>query len=429
MNPNLQRALILFEQGRHEAAADELRMVLANEPQNAQAHAILALCLSETKKFEEATREARQAIHLEPDFAFSHYALAHVYSDRNRFPEALNAIREASRLDPEDSDFCALEAQVLINTKKWSEGLAAAERGLEIFSEDVACTNLRAMALVKLGRNEEAGQTIDSALARDPGNAITHANQGWTLLHQGDAKKALHHFSEALRLDPGNEWAQAGIVEALKARNFIYALMLKYFLFMSKLSAGAQWGIIIGAYFFGRVLAGLASSNPELAPWVLPFRVIFVAFVILTWIAYPLFNLLLRFNKFGRMVLAEEQVKESNWIAFFLALAVASLGGCLIVGFNSPWFFALAVFGLILMPLCGTFRCSGGPKKVMITATTFLLLVGITAIVHMVRAYRGNDTWVKEIAEKGTGLFGSFALGILITTVLANILASRTEKK
>ena len=33
-----------------------------------------------------------------------------------------------------------------------------------------------------------------------------------------------------------------------------------------------------------------------LAPWLLPLRVLYVAFVVLTWTAEPLFNLLLRLD-------------------------------------------------------------------------------------------------------------------------------------
>ena len=61
MNPNLQRALLLFQQSRHDLAEAELRQSLASEPQDAYAHALLALCLSKRESFQEATDEARQA--------------------------------------------------------------------------------------------------------------------------------------------------------------------------------------------------------------------------------------------------------------------------------------------------------------------------------------------------------------------------------
>src|SRR5436190_20189123 len=221
MTQQYQRALLLCGQERYELAEAELRRGLADEPSDPYSHGLLAICLSHQKRFQEAEEEAKQAIHFGPDIPYCHYALAWVLHDRYNFDAALAEIQEALRLDPEDADFHALEAQVQIDKRDWRSALASAERGLQLDAEHVACTNLRAIALVRLGRKAEAGATIDAALARNPENAVTHANQGWTLLHQGQAEKALEHFREALRLDPGNEWARQGIVEALKARNII----------------------------------------------------------------------------------------------------------------------------------------------------------------------------------------------------------------
>lgn len=429
MNPHLERALLLFQQGRHELAEKELRQVIASDPGESYPRSLLAMCLSEREQFQEATEEARQAIALAPDVAFAHYALAHVLSDRNRFDEALVAVREAIQLDPYSAPCCALESQCLHNLKKWPEALAAAERGLEIDAEHVGCTNLRAMALVKLGRKAEAGKTIDAALAKQPESALTHANMGWTLLHQGDARKALEHFREALRLNPGHEWAQAGIVEALKARNVIYAIMLKYFLLMGRLSRGAQWGIIIGGYFVGRMLSQMADSNPGLAPWILPFRILYFSFVIMTWIAYPLFNLLLRMSRFGRLVLSREQIVESNWIGALLAAALISFAGMLYEGADSPWLVSLVVFGLFVMPLAGMFRCRGKFRKWATVLIGVLFLIGVAAIVQSWRAYQGNDLWIKSLADQSISLLSAFAVGILGSSLLANFLVTRVEKR
>jgi len=45
------------------------------------------------------------------------------------------------------------------------------------------------------------------------------------------------------------------MVEALKARNVIYRVMLRYFLWMARLSAKAQWAVVIGMYVGTRLLA------------------------------------------------------------------------------------------------------------------------------------------------------------------------------
>src|SRR5512133_875707 len=327
MNVNTQRALLLFDQSRHELAEAELRQGLAADPQDASAHALLGMCLAKREELKQASEEAQQAIHLAPDAPFAHYASASIYQDRHRNVEALAAIQEALRLDPTEPDFLALLASIHAGEKRWAEALAAAEQGVRLDSEHVGCANLRAFTLVKLGRKTEAGQTIESALARNPQDALTHANQGWALLEQNQPQKALEHFRESLRLDPENEWARQGIVEALKARYFIYALMLRYFLWMSRLSSGAQWGIILGGYFGYRLSRALSSSYPNIAPLLLPVQIAYLGFVLLTWTADPVFNLLLRLNRFGRLALSREQIVASNWIGGCLLVAVLALLG------------------------------------------------------------------------------------------------------
>jgi len=430
VNPNLERGLLLYQQSRHELAENELRQALATEPQDAYAHALLALCLAEREKFDEATNEAQHAIHLGPDFPFSHYAHARVLYARNRFYEARVAIEEAIRLDSADADYFSLLAAIHLEEKRWPEALNAAERGLQFDPEHVGCTNLRAMAMVKLGRKAEAGATIDAALARNPDNALTHANQGWTLLEKGDPKQALEHFREALRLDPESEWARHGIVEALKARNLIYAVMMKYFLWMSKLSPRAQWAIILGGYFGNQALGGLARSNPDLAPWVLPLRTLYVVFVVLTWTAYPIFNLLLRLNRFGRLALTPAQMVESNWIGLFVLLALVSLGGCIAMGFESPWMMSLAVFGLMLLPLSGRFRCSEGwPRTVMTAIIAVLMLLGLGAIGMLWQAHLGENCYLRATENSAFGLLALFAIGVLGSSFLANFLAARRPQR
>lgn len=430
MPAHLERALLLYSQSRHELAETELRQALAIEPQNAYAHSLLALCLAHTEKFQDATSEAQQAIHLQPDLPFAHYAHARVLCDRHRLDEAQAAIQEALRLDSVDADYFALLAGIHAQEHRWQEALKAADEGLQNDPEHVGCTNLRAMALVKLGRKAEAGQSIAAALARNPESSITHANQGWTLLEKGEPKKALEHFREALRLEPENEWAQHGIVEALKARNIIYAVMLKYFLWMSRFSRRAQWAIILGGYFGNRLLGSLATSNPDLAPWVLPLRILYVSFALMTWMAYPFFNLLLRINRFGRLVLSPEQTVASAWFGLCLLCAVLSLAGCIAFGFNSPWLIAAVVFGFLLLPVSAIYRCGPGwPRHSMAGLTIALVLLGAAAIVLFSLAEFEHEEAARQSLTTGTNLFQGFLIGAVGSTWLANLLRSGPAKR
>jgi tetratricopeptide (TPR) repeat protein len=423
MSPHLERAFVLFEQRRYELADQELRQELSREPGNPQAHALLALCLTRRDQFDDATREAEEAVRLAPYMSFSHYALAIVLSDRGRDAEAERAIALAIMLDPEEPDYATVQATICLNERRWSDALEAAERGLQIDPEHIGCNNLRAKALVKLGRTQEAGSTIDAALARDPENSATHANRGWTLLEQNERERALAHFREALRLDPDNEWARAGIVEALKAKHLVYRLMLRYFLWMSKLSRQMQWAVIIGLLIGQKLLYTVYDRYPTLAPYAAVLIVALLGFIVLAWIADPLFNLLLRVDHFGRLALSREQIVASNWLGVCLlaTCAAAVIAVALAVrGSADERFALLAIFlGLLMLPLAGTFNCMApGPRRFMGAITFALFLAGPGLLMLSFVAPHLDADLTRSILEKFLpGISFSTWLGVALSQI------------
>jgi tetratricopeptide (TPR) repeat protein len=369
---HFQHALVLLQQSRHDLAEPELRKAIAADPDNALAHAFLARCLLERNELEDATQAAKTAIRLAPETPFAHATLALVLANRRYFNDALKSIQEALRLNPADAANYALLASIHIERREWSAALSAAEQGLEHDAEHVGCNNARAMVLTKLGRTAEAGTTLAATLNREPENAFSHANLGWTALYERNNKKALQHFSEALRLDPTLDYAKAGLVEGLKARNPIYGLMLRYFLFMGRLTSRAQWGIIVGAYLGYRFLGGLADDNPQWRPWLQPLLIAYFVFAIMTWLAAPFFNLLLRLNRYGRYALSADQRRSANLVGILALPALA----CLIWWLASDNGLALLgalYFGLLLLPASAIFNCDAGwPRRCMAVYTLVL---------------------------------------------------------
>ncbi len=377
MGPHFIRASQLFNLRKFDLAEQELRLDLLEAPESPMAHALLALCLAKRGAFDEAVAEARAAIHQEPDAPLGHYALASVLEDRRLYDEAAGSVLEAMRLDPGDPDSPALLAQIRYHQRLWPAALEAAERGLELDPEHAGCSNLRAMALIKLGRQAEAGSTLEAALARDPEDPYTHANQGWALLQQGDPKRAMVHFREALRLDPTLEHARVGVIEALKARNVVYRLLLRYFFWMSRLSRKAQWGVILGAYFGQHVIRKVSESSPALAPILEPILALYLVFALLTWLAQPLFNLLLRLNRTGRLALSRDQTTASNFVGAIFLLALACLAMWPITK-NSDFGAAAIVLGLLMIPLSAAFSLHAGwPRRLMLLYATVLAFVAV----------------------------------------------------
>lgn len=418
MSAHLYRAQLLYNQSRYDMAEQECRQALGESPGHPLAHALLGLCLLQQERYDDAQQETEAAIAAAPDEPYPHYCRSVVLGGRNRLAEAEASAREAVRLDSTDPDYHSRLAATLLEQKKWEESLAAAEVGLQYDADHQVCQNLRSMALQRLGRQDESIAAVDQLLARDPDDAMAHANKGWTHLHQRQPQPALEHFREALRLEPTMEYARAGTVEALKARYWIYRWTLAGFLWMASLSRQAQWGLIIGGYIGYRLLANIARQTPALAPWIVPLLAIYLLLVFQTWFAVPMFNLLLRINRFGRHVLSPDDRAASNWFALCLTVVVTSVVVGLATGYDEALLVALLA-GALALPLTTIYHCERGwPRQAMAAATAGLALIGTIWIAL---------EWFEHPSREA--FFTLSLLAFVGIQFLANYLASATVEK
>ncbi len=420
MNPNFERARILYEQNRHTEAERELKQALAAHPDDFMAHNLMTFVLADQERKDEALESAQRTIRLVPDWDFAWYSLAYaewIQEKRGASERAIEAVEKAIRMEPSKADYHNLKGEIHFGKTEWQDALDAAERALGLESEHVAALNLRAKSLVKLNRKADANDTLDWAIRNDPENPNTHANKGWALIERDQYDEALVHFKEALRLDPGNEWAREGLKNAIKGKNFLYRWMLKYFLWISKLSEKNQWVFIIGAYLLYRGVLALSRSNPSLAPLTYPIIIAYLVFAFSSWIAIPLSNLFLRLHPLGKHALSPFEITGSNLMGAFL---FGGLFSGIIFLFSGQLLFLLlaAWFLLMMLPLGGTFSAGKDFDYVrnLIMYTAFLGVVGLVGIFG--RIFLDNGMMFNSCVT-------IFGLGIFVFGFVANYLVSR----
>lgn len=406
---HLDKARFLIARSRPEEARRELAREIAENPENGAAHALDSLCLKDLGRAKEALSTAERAIATDPELPLAHYSLAAARFDEEDYRGAEAATREALRLDPFNPAFHALLARTRIARRQWEGALEAAEQGLEIDAEDTDCINLRAIALIQLNRHDQAASAIEYAMANDPEDAMTHANRGWHLVEMGEYDRAMDHFRQALRFDPTHEWARHGVVELIKARNPIYRVMLRYFLWSSKLQSQTGWLLVIGGWFGYRFLRRLAETSPVLAPFLWPIIILYLVFVVLSWIASPVFDLMVRFHPFGKYALSREEIRASNWVGGMLLVAVLHW---LVYLFYRPHalFVSALCASLMVIPIAGTFGCESEKGRETLGLYTFALAILATASV-VFTFFSDSVSYL---------LFLLFTIGAFIFNLLAN---------
>lgn len=376
----INRAEVLIQQQKYAEAEKLLKDVLVTNPTDIHVLALLAEVNLQLDKSEEADTLINSAIGLSPEIGHLFYIKARISIQRKKYDESEANIKQALELDPADADFYALWASIKLARKQYDSALELANKSLELDAQNLLGLNTRSTALLKLNNKEESFKTIEGALREDPNNAYTHSNYGWSLLEKGDHKKALEHFREALKNDPDFEYAQAGMVEALKASNIFYRIFLKYVFWISNLTSKYQWGIIIGFYLGVRLLKSLASNNEALQPFLIPVIVLLALIAFSTWVIGPISNLFLRLNKYGKHLLDKKEIMSSNFVgASFL---VFLLGALFYFIANDSKFLTIAFFGFAMMLPLGSMFTPSKVKHSMVIYTIIMAAIGLGAIVN-----------------------------------------------
>lgn len=404
MTQQLDRARLLVNYGRYADAQKEIHQYLAFDPNDGEAHTLLAIIFLNLQKTDEAKVAIETAISFAPDEAYNFYIYSKVWFQKENMAEAEQKIREAISIHPFSAEYFAWLAQIQMHKKDYNDALQSANEGLAIEADNINCLNIRAIALTKLNKKQEAYETIQDALTEDPENSMTHANTGWSMLEHGEHKAALNHFTESLRLDPNNEWAKSGMVEALKARYFVYRMFLRYMFWIGNMKGNKQWMVIVGLYLMVQVLKGVGKAFPVLQYIVIPLIVLYAAFAFSTWIIQPVFNLLLRLHPQGKYVLTREERLSSVYVGLSLLIGVLSVLTIPFAG-DGNGVFALGVFGITFsLPLANLFR-SRKPRSRMILQS-FIAVLGLCGFMAVILAFAGIEDYF---------VVGGFYLALLFT--------------
>lgn len=128
---------------------------------------------------------------------------------RGRPDQALAALERVTGPELESEEFWSLRARALYGLRRWDDAIETAQNGLERNPDDFELLDVLALAQLEGGKKKRALATVDTALARYPESAVLHAHRGLILARSArksfrlaSYRKARAAVDEALRLDP-----------------------------------------------------------------------------------------------------------------------------------------------------------------------------------------------------------------------------------
>ena len=337
-----------FKQNRFKESLEQVQKGLHEDPQNTILLAFQALCQLKMKLFQASETSLKQALTGDPNSDFSHYIYASLELERGRFKPSEKHIRHAIDINPINAEYYGILALTLYNRHRSLEEIKeVVKTGLSFDPHNNVCRNVLAMAELRKGKKKLATDIMHLQLEKEPGNSLSLANQGWNFVHNGEYDKAETLFAQALQEEPYNEWARSGLLQAYKARLPLYKYLLKYFLFLSRLSPVKRFGFIFGIYILIALVARSGGALGEVAGAGI---ILYAGLIFATWLGESLANLALAHLPHSKHLIRKEEKRNSYIVSGFL-LATLLLGIGYLLGSNTMYLVACTGCFLLSIPL------------------------------------------------------------------------------
>jgi Flp pilus assembly protein TadD len=201
-------ASVLAQEGRLEAARENLEKALAMRPGYAEAHGGLGVVLERGGQQAAARARYLEALRLDPGYADARWNLGHLLARMGLAREAAEQFRRYLRERPEDpAEF--REAAATLLPLDAAEAAKIYRMLVAKYPDDAEGHHELGVALAGLGRQEEALGHFQRAAELAPGSAATQYNLAATLERLGWLEQAAEHYRWAIALGDGGGDARA----------------------------------------------------------------------------------------------------------------------------------------------------------------------------------------------------------------------------
>lgn len=286
-------ARIQLAHGNHPGAVEMLRRALSENPDDADAHALLSLVLLRQKRVHAAEHEAGLALTLEADLPMAHVAAASVALARHQFSRAEQHISRLLELEPDDADNLRLQARLFELTGKRPQRREALERALALGPDDPHTLTALGEEALERGDTAEAERRAREALAADAQFLDGLVLMGQVHLRRGQVEEARDHAVWALRQNATDEGALRLLVDLQARRSWVLGLWWRWATWMGTLGDTQGMLVLLGA-FTAQYVATQAAEDLKLPTVAQLITLVWLGLAVYSWVAPSLFTRMLR---------------------------------------------------------------------------------------------------------------------------------------
>lgn len=215
-----ERALILVDASKIDAAEAELRKVVVLQPNFYDAERVLGRVLldragTDRAKVDEALVHLQNAFHIYPDDLATGMAISQIYLASGRPAEAEKVLASMLERVPDQRGLNYSYAQVLTKLGRGAEALKYLERAVEV--DPTFGMAIQQLVEIYQGTNQwqKAADVLQPLINDDPANLDFQKQQAFFYLRAGMAEKARSRFAALLVADPKDTRTQYYLAESL----------------------------------------------------------------------------------------------------------------------------------------------------------------------------------------------------------------------
>jgi Flp pilus assembly protein TadD len=264
----VRRARVLIDLRKYGHAVREARRALRSEPNDPEAHRLLARALWGQNKLRQARASAETAVGLAPQDAHAHSTLAGILYANGDKRGARAHHEQAVTLDPGLACFHTRYARFLLGVYRTSRSprkdlqrsWLEAESALRLNPTDADAHLVCARLLCQQSRFLEAETSAREALAVEPNLARAHEVLGDIYVGWARHDEAFEPLREALRLNPTSGRLKRKVISALETQLPGLGIVWKLARTRTRMSS-VLWLLYLLSMLVGGLVSGLLEAR------------------------------------------------------------------------------------------------------------------------------------------------------------------------
>jgi tetratricopeptide (TPR) repeat protein len=215
-----ERAMILVDASKVDAAEAELRKVVAMQPNFFDAERVLGRVLldragNDRTKVDEALVHLQNAFRINPDDLGTGMAISQIYQASGRPAEAEKVLSAMLERAPDQRGLNYAYAQVLTKLGRGAESIKYLERAVEVDPSFALAIQQLVEIYQSTNQWQKAADVLQPVINDDPTNLDFQRQQAYFYLRAGLPEKARARFTALLAADPKDTRTQFYLAESL----------------------------------------------------------------------------------------------------------------------------------------------------------------------------------------------------------------------